>query len=200
MGSMPVPSTRPSHLPARAALSAIVLLALLAGAGCTRAIVNTRKAPDYDKKLDRVLVACPLDHLGKSFAEAFRTRFVEELKKRGTAARFAVLEGALALEKAPTLEQQAKDFQATTALLMHRAGGTVNQYGGVIWANFDSELIDLGLKKRVWRAQVKFHPAMGVEFDAQTLVNEIVRALVADQLIEGPPPAEEKPAQSPTTS
>ncbi len=175
-------------------LSAGVLgsLLVLASAGCAgTARVESRKSADYAKKLERVLIAVRFERLGQDFEKAFKTRFVEVLKKCGTEGRFAITESDLALEPAPSLEKQAKDFQASCVLILNRAGGVVSSYGGLVRADFDGQLFDLALKKRVWRAQINYTPggsALPVNSRADVLIDEIIKAMAADGLVKAPPP------------
>ena len=187
-----------SNLTPRRPLAALLVIATFTVTACGGSVaVNSNKAPDYTKRLDRVLIACPLDHLPNRIAEGFRTQLVAELKKRGTEARFAVLESALAIEKPPSLEQQAKDFNATTALIMRNAGGVVDSYGNLLQAKFDGEIWDLPLNKRIWRAQITFRLSGALTADDR-LSKELLRTLVKDGLVEGPMPGETTAAEAPS--
>jgi hypothetical protein len=66
------------------------------------------------------------------------------------------------------------------------AGGTLNSYGSVVNARLNGKLLDLGLSKLVWRADIEYTPGgtiVPVEERADVLVRGILDALVADGLI-----------------
>lgn len=175
----------------RARLAAPLALAL-ALAGCAgSARVDSRKREGYDRKLDRVLIVFSPGRLSDALAEAIRAQLTAELEVRHVKTRFAATAAALSLEEGPSLDKQAKDFGASSILALVPAGGTVNQYGGIVNAKFDGKLLDLGLKKLVWRAEIGFSPGgtiVPAEQRAEVLVRELVTALVADALVSGPPP------------
>jgi len=168
-------------------------LAVLVSAGCAgKANVQTRKRADFDKKLDRVLIVFAPERLGDDFVVAFRPRFAKQLQSRGVESQYAIVEGELTLETAPSLSEQAKEFQATSILSLLAAGGTLNSNGSVATARLNGKLMDLGLRKLVWRADIEYTPGgtlVSVEERADVLVRAILDALVADGLISEQPKA-----------
>jgi hypothetical protein len=180
-------------MPMRKSWLALAALALIVCAGCSgKANVQTHKRADFDKKLDRVLIVFAPERLGNDFVLAFKPRFAKELRARGVESQYAVVEGELSLEMAPSLSSQAQDFQATSILSLLAAGGTLNSYGSVVTAKLNGKLIDLGLGKLVWRADIEYSPGgslVPIEQRADVLVRAILDALVADGLISEPPKA-----------
>src|SRR5205814_490520 len=188
-----VPFRRGESMPMRKLWLGLAGLALLVSAGCAgKANVQTRKRADFDKKLDRVLIVFAPERLGDDFVVAFRPRFAKQLQSRGVESQYAIVEGELTLETAPSLSEQAKEFQATSILSLLAAGGTLNSNGSVATARLNGKLMDLGLRKLVWRADIEYTPGgtlVSVEERADVLVRAILDALVADGLISEQPKA-----------
>jgi len=165
----------------------VAALGLLVSAGCAgKANVQTSKRAEFDKKLDRVLIVFAPERLGNDFVAAFKLRFAKGLQARGVESQYAIVEAELALDPAPSLSRQAKEFQATSILSLLAAGGTVDSYGSVVNARLNGKLKDLGQSKLVWRADIEYVPGgtlVSVEQRADVLVRAILDALVADGLI-----------------
>jgi hypothetical protein len=170
-----------------AILPALAAAVLAAGPlGCASANVKTNKDETYTKKLDRMLIVFPLDEYMQAYETLLQERMIAELQKRGVASSFAKVSGQLALENAPPLEAQAQEFNASSFLFIRRAGGVVNQYGGLVNARFDAQLFDRASKARVWRAAISYNPGGMFAGDSQrvdALVGELVKALANDGLL-----------------
>jgi len=174
-------------MPMRKLWLTLAALGLLVSAGCAgKASVQTRKRADFAKKLDRVLIVFAPDRLGNDFVAAFKPHFAKELQARGVESQYAIVDSELALDIAPPLSRQAKEFQATSILSLLAAGGTLNTDGSVFNARLNGKLMDLGLSKLVWRANIEYTPGgtlVPVEQRADVLVRAILDALMADGLI-----------------
>lgn len=189
-------SSRSSHRPhrlgdravtARVALGAWLAIGI-AMAGCSGiAKIESRRQANYSKKLSRVLVTLTPGRLGPELVAAFKSEFTVAMRTRGVEVAFFTARGALEFEEKPSLQAQARDFQASSVLALDPAGGVVNQFGSVLTANFEGKLIDLELEAVVWRAQIAYSPSS--KSRAGALVDELLKALVADGLVgEAPAP------------
>ena len=162
--------------------------ALLAASaiGCASASATSNKSTEYTKKLERTLIVFPMDAKLKPYEQLFHQRLVEELQKRGVTSTFAKLAGDLDLEETSPLEKQAKDFDASTTMVIRRASGVVNSSGAIMSARFDAQVFDLASKKRVWRASIEYKAGGSLNSDqarVDALVGELVNALANDGLI-----------------
>jgi hypothetical protein len=170
-------------------VSFVTLAAALAlgGSGCAgSATVKSNKSAQYTKKVDRTLIVFPLDEHMKRYEGLLHEHMVAESQKRGVAAAFAKTTGLLSLEDAPPIDAQAKEFNASSALFIRRAGGVVNAYGGLVTARFDAQLFDLASKARIWRAAISYSPGGSLAGDSQRvdpLIDELVKALAKDDLL-----------------
>src|SRR5438067_6080460 len=120
--------------------SAVVLASAL---GCASASVKSNKKAEYTRKLERTLLVFRVDERMQAFEPLLKERLLAELQKRGVASALAKTGGRLALEDSPPIDKQAKEFNASTVLVILPAGGTVNQYGGIVNARFDAQIFDL---------------------------------------------------------
>ncbi|HYV67363.1 MAG TPA: hypothetical protein VE964_14060 [Myxococcales bacterium] len=166
------------------ALAATVLA--VTGFGCASANVKSNKSAEYSKKLERTMIVFPMDAEMSVYRQMLHEKLVGELQKRGVTSTFATLTGALDLKDATPIEQQAKDFKASTALFIKLTSGVVDQTGSIKNAHFDAQIFDLESKKRVWRASINYTAGGG--FDTRSmkmdkLVGELVKALVNDGLV-----------------
>jgi hypothetical protein len=166
------------------AFAAAVLAAT--GVGCASASVKSNKSAEYGKKLDRTLIVFPMDEKMAVYQQMVQERLVVELQKRGVASTFARLTGSLDLVDASPIDKQAKEFKASTAMVIRRASGVVNSSGSIVSARFDAQIFDLDSKKRVWRASIDYSAGGGLNTDSarvDALVGELVKALANDGLI-----------------
>lgn len=165
-------------------------VALLAVTGCARVSVETRKSQDYDKKLDRLLVVySELDRFSAEYRKLLRDRTVVEFEKHGVAASVGSAADRLALDEGPSIEAQAKGFNASTALLVKALGGTVDTTGRVLNADMDAQLFDVASRKRIWRGKIAYSTGGSLNTDADRagkLVVGIVDALDKDGLFAPP--------------
>lgn len=166
------------------------VVVLLAVTGCARVSVETKKSQDYDKKLDRVLVVfSELDRFGAEYRKLLRDRTVAEFEKRGVAARVGSGPDRLALDDGPSIDAQAKGFNASTALVVKAMGGTVDTTGRVLNADMDAQLFELASRKRIWRGKIAYSTGGSLSSDAdrvEKLVVGIVDALDKDGLFTPP--------------
>jgi hypothetical protein len=165
-------------------LAAVVLAA--GALGCASASVKSNKSAQYTKKLERTLIVFTLDERMQRFEQPLREGLLAELQKRGVVAAIAKTAGSLALEEAPPIDKQAKELNASTALFIRPAGGTVNTYGTILHARFDAQIFDLAAKTRVWRASIDYNPGGSIIGDSQraeALIGELVKALDTDGLL-----------------
>ena len=169
-------------------LAAIVFLFSTA---CARVNVQSQKRQDYENKLERTLIVFTnLEKYGGEYRQMLRDRTIFELARRGVAATFAISEGALSLDDAPSYDDQARKFGATTALVVQRVAGTVEMNTGqLINAEFDAQLFDYQTRKRVWRARLRYS-AGGFTNNSDRvdkMVSAITEALTKDGLLAAAP-------------
>ena len=166
------------------ALAAAVLAAT--EVGCASASVKSNKSTEYSKKLERTLIVFPMDEKMQVYQQMVQERLSGELQKRGVASTFARLTGNLDLVEASPIDKQAKDFNASTALLIRRASGVVNTSGSILSARFDAQIFDIDSKKTVWRASIHYNAGGSLNTDSarvDAIVGELVKALANDRLL-----------------
>jgi hypothetical protein len=154
--------------------------------GCASASVKSNKSSEYTKKLERTLIVFPLDERMQPYEQPFHDRMTAELQKRGVASTFAKIGGQLDLTDATPLDKQAADFNASTTLIIRRAGGVVNSSGDILSARFDAQIFDLATKARVWRASIDYNAGGSLNSTSQrveALVGELLKALANDGLL-----------------
>jgi len=175
-------------------LPAAPIAVLLLGCACARVNVETSKRRGYEKKLDRTIVAfIGMERFGDSYQQMLHERTIAEFAKRGVAVAFATFD-RLSLDETPSFDAQAKEFRASTALIVYRTEGTIDSLSGqIVNAEFDAQLFDLALQKRVWRAAIRYGSGGGFTTDSQRvdkLVGGIADALAADGLLAAAPAAQ----------
>ena len=162
------------------------VVALLVVTGCARVSVESKKSQDYDKKLDCVLVVfTELDRFSAGFQKLLRERTVAEFEKHGVTASFGSGPDRLALDDGPSIDAQAKESHASSALLVRAVGGTVDTTGHVLNADMDAQLFDVASRKRVWRGKIGLNTGGSLNTDSdrvEKLVVGIVDALAKDGL------------------
>lgn len=181
-------------------MSARAVLGLaLAVAGCARVNVESKKRADYDKKLDRTLMVFnSFDRFSKDYRQLLHDRTKAEFGKRGVIVEFGTASEGLALDDDRSFEAQAKEFNASSVLIVHPVGGTVDAVGSILAANLDAQLYDLASRKRVWRAKIGYTAGGSLNSDSDRvdkLVNGITSALTSDGLLVAlePPGATQPP-------
>jgi hypothetical protein len=173
-------------------MSLAEVAALLCALSCARVNVESNKRQDYDKKLERTLIAFTnMERFGNDYRLMLRNRTIAELDKRGVAAAFATTPDRLALENVPSFDEQARAFNASTALIVQRVAGTVEaNTGQILNAEFDAQLIDLATHKRVWRAAIRYGSGGSLASDSERvekLVSGLTSALANDGLLPSAP-------------
>jgi len=180
---------------------ALVGLALVL-AGCARVNVESKKRADYDRKLDRTLVVfTAFDRFSKDYRQLLHDRARDEFAKRGVTIQFATTPDGLGLEDDPSFDAQAKEFNASTVLIVRPVSGTVDAIGAVLAADLDAQLYDVASRKRVWRAKIRYTAGGSLNSDGDRvdkLVNGITSALTSDGLLlaleaPGAPPTAASP-------
>jgi hypothetical protein len=177
------------------------ILVLVSTFACARVNVQSQKRQDYDKKLDRTLIAFTgMEKFGRDYQKMLRERIIAEFGKRGVVAVFATTPDRLALDEAPSFDAQAKQSSASTALIVYRTGGTVDALSGqILNAQFDAQLFDLAAHKRVWRASIGYGAGGGFSNDSDRvdkLVGGIANALASDGLLAAAPSGETSGAEA----
>jgi hypothetical protein len=173
-------------------MSLAEIVVLLCAFACARVKVESNKRQDYDKKLERTLIAFTnMDRFGSGYRQMLRDRTLAEFDKRGVAAAFATTPDRLALENAPSFDDQARAFNASTALIVQRVAGTIEMNTGqILNAEFDAQLIDLATHKRVWRATIRYGSGGSLTGDSERvdkLVSGLANALANDGLLASAP-------------
>lgn len=171
---------------------AVGLAAALSGCvGYAR--VSTQEIPASGRKLERTIVFVNGGRVEPELVELFKGRLVAALEARGVRAKLGMLEGKLALETPPSLEEQASAVEASTMILMGPRGGLLDgkrlasQY-------FTSRIYDVATGKLLWSAFIRWDPGSVSERSADVVVNELLAAFEVAGLIgpglDGPiPPA-----------
>ena len=167
------------------------IVLLLSTLACARVNVESNKRQDYDKKLERTLVAFTgMERFGDDYHRMLRERTIAEFAKRGVTAVFVKVPDRLALDEGPSFDAQAKEVDASTALIVYRVAGTIDSLTGqILSAQFDADLFDIATRKRVWRAAIGYSPGGGFTTDSDRvdkLVSGIADALTADGLLAAP--------------
>ncbi|MFL5310259.1 MAG: hypothetical protein ACJ79H_07395 [Myxococcales bacterium] len=165
---------------------ALPTLLALALCGCASAEIKSNKSPGYSKKLDRLLIVFPVSKYMQEYEPLLKERMVAELQKRGVAAVFAKMAESLALEDAPSVDAQAKDFNASNALLIRSTVGVITDSDRLLGQDFDAQLFDLASKTRVWRAEIRYNAGGSLNSTSarvDTLIGELVKTLSNDGLL-----------------
>ncbi|HET7787022.1 MAG TPA: hypothetical protein VFL36_13710 [Myxococcales bacterium] len=173
-------------------MSLAEVVVLICASACAQVKVQSNKRQDYDKKLERTLVAFTnMERFGSDYRRMLRDRTIAEFEKRGVAAAFAATPDRLALENSPSFDDQARAFNASTALIVQRIAGTVERNTGqILDADFDAQLIDLATRKRVWRATIRYASGGSLVGDSERvekLVGGLANALANDGLLASAP-------------
>jgi hypothetical protein len=174
-----------TRLGSTSSLGSIILGIALAG--CASVNVQSKKSPDFNRKLDRTLVVfTAFDMFSKSYRQILRDRTLVEFEKRGVTVRFAATPDRLELEDGPSFDAQAKEFNASSALIVRAVGGVVDGAGQILTGDLDAQLYDLASRKRVWRAKIQYSAGGSLntdQFRVDKLVTGIMSALSADGLL-----------------
>jgi len=163
---------------------ALALVAAAVAAGCAApSHIATNKSQAYTAEPKRVFVVDAMGpDMGRDFSDGFDGRLQALMRGCGAESRVTRV-STLELDERKRIDSM-RQFGPDSLMRITRTGGTKDQYGNLINAVYDVQLMDMKSNATVWRANVRF--ARGITFDMKerggAMATEIVDKMKADGL------------------
>jgi hypothetical protein len=170
----------------RRTLAACTLLAMALTVGCASTRTESNRDPHFQKHPTRIYVVGNVDGFGPTFADEFRQVFDTEITRCG---------GSVQFSRITTLERDASQrnteiaqFKPDVLIFLHLTHTTIDNYGQLLQATVDTQVLDAEQKKVVWRGNSSMQ-AGGMFTPSSTRAQSLSKDLLVKLRQDGMVPA-----------
>ncbi len=161
------------------------LTSILVACGATLSHIISNRDQSYTAEPKRIFVVSGIgNEFSEDFAEPFQAKLTAIAKDCGAELQVSRLTPLELNENIHT--ERMKSFNPDSLIVITRTGGTVNQYGRRVNADYDVKFVDVGSNKAVWRASVRVYRGSSLvpfKDQAEALAINLTNKLKEDQIL-----------------